>query len=65
MFRCKCATLGELELLLRTSSEDGREDSLDVLVAYPLHEAAFHAVMRLRAAHHAYRGRRARSTLSS
>lgn len=49
--RSKCATLDELDLLLRTASEDAREDSLDVLLAYPLHEAAFRAAQRLRAAH--------------
>lgn len=49
--RCKCATLDELHLLLRTASEDGREDSLDVLLAYPLHEGAFRAALRLARAH--------------
>jgi D-serine deaminase-like pyridoxal phosphate-dependent protein len=49
--RSKCATLDELDLLLRTAAADDREDSLDVLLAYPLHEAAFHAAERLRAAH--------------
>ncbi|MDC0715555.1 alanine racemase [Nannocystis bainbridge] len=55
VFRCKCATLDELQLLLEAAAEDGREDSLDVLLAYPLHEAAFHAAQRLAAAHPAAR----------
>lgn len=49
--RCKCATLDELQLLLETAAEDAREDSLDVLVAYPLHPGALRAVRRLCAAH--------------
>lgn len=53
--RCKCATLDELQMLLETAAEDGREDSLDVLLSYPLHEAAFHAVLRRLAAHPAAR----------
>ncbi|WAS97450.1 alanine racemase [Nannocystis punicea] len=53
--RCKCATLDELQMLLETAAEDGREDSLDVLLAYPLHEAAFRVARRLLAAHPAAR----------
>ncbi|MDC0667172.1 alanine racemase [Nannocystis radixulma] len=53
--RCKCATLDELQMLLDAAAEDGREDSLDVLLAYPLHEAAFHAVVALAGAHPAAR----------
>ncbi|WP_434416702.1 hypothetical protein [Nannocystis pusilla] len=53
--RCKCATLDELQLLLEAAAEDAREDSLNVLLAYPLHEAAFHAARRLHAAHPAAR----------
>ena len=53
--RCKCATLDELQLLLEAAAEDDREHSLDVLLAYPLHEAAFHAARRLHAAHPAAR----------
>lgn len=45
--RCKCATLDELQLLLETAAEDDRDDRLDVLLAYPLHEAAFRTARRL------------------
>lgn len=55
--RCKCATLDELELLLRTAAEDDLEDRLDVLLAYPLHQGAFAAACRLRAAYPAARVR--------
>lgn len=48
--RCKCATLDELQMLLRTAAAEGRDD-LDVLFAYPLHQAAFRAARRLVAAH--------------
>lgn len=48
--RCKCATLDELRLLLETAAEDAREDSLDVILAYPLHAGAFRAARRLCAA---------------
>lgn len=49
--RCKCATLDELQLLLETAAADAREDSLDVLLAYPPHAGAFRAARRLAAAH--------------
>src|SRR5690606_8329781 len=55
VLRCKCATLDELALLLRTAAEDHREPDLDVLVAYPLHEAAFRAALRLMAGYPAAR----------
>ncbi len=50
---CKCATLGELELVLETAADAAV--AVDVLIAYPLHEAAFRAAAELAQAHPAAR----------
>lgn len=49
VYACKCATLGELELVLETATD--ADIAVDVLVAYPLHEAAFRAATQLALAH--------------
>lgn len=46
---CKCATLDELDMVLGTAAAAAVD--VDVLVAYPLHEAALRAARRAAAAH--------------